>query len=497
MVDKLWKNSETVAANARESALRLLELLGRLGETCAITQQTFVRSFSDICRRAILASETVRSVAKGESRAYLLIPYSQVKALNSHFSEVNNNLKAALNSFNSAMQAGQPVRYEPSNQHLYSSNGNAYNFGESLRQVEQNIDNLFAALAPVLVISRPKSVADFSDALDKISKNVEMSATAARVANEKSSEVAAHIAELETLRSRNLALAEELKLLHEQCDLYKRQIDDLAGKSNAQFSKLENIIERAIVLDADAKALHERMVGFDRKLSSREKEIESGRKTIAEVSQILKATGKEAENLVVQAKEVLGTATAAGLSESFIKEKASLDEKLGRLRKSIYVSIGFLFLSVLIATNSLPFLKEVISLPSVGSATGETNEVLKFISGMAIRIAIMFPSLVLTAFNINQYRQNFLLREQYAYKYTVAASIDGFRKQAPNHDQAMAAAAFEELLFNPITALKSIPQRQNTYISEIIAPITAAAKAAMKKRSDETESSEQENNKAA
>lgn len=47
----------------------------------------------------------------------------------------------------------------------------------------------------------------------------------------------------------------------------------------------------------------------------------------------------------------------------------------------------------------------------------------------------------------------FKLREHYAFKYSVASSVEGFKKQAPDLKEAIAAAAFFELTFNPATAM--------------------------------------------
>jgi hypothetical protein len=43
----------------------------------------------------------------------------------------------------------------------------------------------------------------------------------------------------------------------------------------------------------------------------------------------------------------------------------------------------------------------------------------------------------------------FRLRGEYAYKYSVAASLPGFKIEAPDFAEAVTAAAFKELLYNP------------------------------------------------
>ncbi|SDG02960.1 hypothetical protein SAMN05216337_11087 [Bradyrhizobium brasilense] len=47
----------------------------------------------------------------------------------------------------------------------------------------------------------------------------------------------------------------------------------------------------------------------------------------------------------------------------------------------------------------------------------------------------------------------FRLRQHYAYKFSVASSVEGFKKQAPELEQGIAATAFYELTFNPATRM--------------------------------------------
>ncbi len=43
----------------------------------------------------------------------------------------------------------------------------------------------------------------------------------------------------------------------------------------------------------------------------------------------------------------------------------------------------------------------------------------------------------------------FKLKTQYTHKFTVAASLTGFKLEAPSHGEDIMAFAFKELLFNP------------------------------------------------
>jgi hypothetical protein len=63
------------------------------------------------------------------------------------------------------------------------------------------------------------------------------------------------------------------------------------------------------------------------------------------------------------------------------------------------------------------------------------------------------PGIWLVRFTASRHERLFRLREHYAYKYSVASSVEGFKKQAPELEQGIAAAAFHELTFNPATRM--------------------------------------------
>ena len=47
----------------------------------------------------------------------------------------------------------------------------------------------------------------------------------------------------------------------------------------------------------------------------------------------------------------------------------------------------------------------------------------------------------------------FKLREHYSYKYSMAASVEGFKKEAVKYGEEIAATVFTELTFNPADKL--------------------------------------------
>ena len=64
----------------------------------------------------------------------------------------------------------------------------------------------------------------------------------------------------------------------------------------------------------------------------------------------------------------------------------------------------------------------------------------------------------------------------YSHKFTAAASVNGFKAQAPNYEEQIAGAVFQELLINPANTMDNKrPQRRNGFIDKIIRPSVEAA----------------------
>ena len=77
----------------------------------------------------------------------------------------------------------------------------------------------------------------------------------------------------------------------------------------------------------------------------------------------------------------------------------------------------------------------------------------KLLYELASRITFIMPGILLTAFAARRHSQLFRLREHYAYKYSIAVSIEGFMKQSPKYAEDIAALAFEQIAFDPAESL--------------------------------------------
>jgi len=81
------------------------------------------------------------------------------------------------------------------------------------------------------------------------------------------------------------------------------------------------------------------------------------------------------------------------------------------------------------------------------------GEALQFLGQVLARFVILLPGIWFVTFCTNRYNAIFKLKEHYYYKYSVAVSVDGFKKQAPEYQSIITAIAFEQLAFNPADKL--------------------------------------------
>ena len=101
-------------------------------------------------------------------------------------------------------------------------------------------------------------------------------------------------------------------------------------------------------------------------------------------------------------------------------------------------------------------------------------------SGFIRTLTFLLAPLTLLIFAARRYTEIFRMKELYTYKYTVAASLPGFKLEAPDYAQAITASAFKELLFNPgIAAGKpeddTTENKGNTFLQRLIEPVVQRA----------------------
>ena len=190
----------------------------------------------------------------------------------------------------------------------------------------------------------------------------------------------------------------------------------------------------------------------------------------------------EIDRLLARSREVLGEATVSGLSESFAREMRVTGEQLKRIQILFYFSVTFLLLAAGIVLNAFPWLEGLVHTVRFEPPTNaEPIAVAIFYLGNFVsKLTFLLPPLILLLFAGRRYTELFRLKTQYTYKYTVAASLPGFKIEAPNYADAITASAFQELLFNPGEKVNapedgSDNKGGNTFLQRLIEPMVKKA----------------------
>jgi len=167
----------------------------------------------------------------------------------------------------------------------------------------------------------------------------------------------------------------------------------------------------------------------------------------------------------------------SGLSESFAREVTSTKRQLIGYQIIFYLSIALLLVSAGTALNSFPWLEGWIRpfrIDPPPSADAITLALFQLVN-LAGKAILILPALLMLAFAAKRYAEVFQLKTQYTYKYTVAASLPGFKVEAPAHAEAITAAAFQQLLSNPgDTPEKKADDKKNdgeTFLQRLIEPV--------------------------
>lgn len=172
------------------------------------------------------------------------------------------------------------------------------------------------------------------------------------------------------------------------------------------------------------------------------------------------------DDIIKRSEKMLSSATVAGLATNFAKMKKKLTFELWCARFSFYVGIAFLTISAspLLAFAIMPIAAPILHWMFPGLTFVVSDFTLnpadngwQYLGQVLARILILLPAAWLVSFTAIRHASLFRLREHYAYKYSMAVAVEGFKQQSPKYEQEIAALVLEQLAFNP--ADKLIPSK--------------------------------------
>jgi hypothetical protein len=237
----------------------------------------------------------------------------------------------------------------------------------------------------------------------------------------------------------------EIGRLREEADNDRKTTNEHAADASAKAATVREVSTQADGLRATIEGYQAKFSSFDSQLEQREKRLADGEANHKMLMEELKSDKTKISSVIAESERMLTGATTTGLASSFAKVRDDLTEELKAARLAFYLSILFLFISTLPLVG---FILPALGLP--GIVVGPKPETAwEFVIGVVVRMIILVPTVWAARFSAARHSNLFRLRENYAYKYSLASSVEGFKRQAESHKEEIAAITFMDLAFNP------------------------------------------------
>lgn len=434
-------------------------------------------SYADCVSRIINISEIADKF--GKSKHLLMVPINRITNFQDRIDETQKHLDDLGNQFRRVVENGDRLKsFNYDNFHIQTSNGQNHDFRAYFRNVSDSTEALLDAFYQVLTVLRPsRSTYSFQAAANSLSTLIEGSSEQIRKLYEDNEALKQAVAAAsgqvlaaETEAKKAKEAAEETNRTKDESAKDRKTIGEYLAVSTEKKAAIETAHSEASSLEDEVEEYRDKFASFDRQLEGRNQEFESGKSRLEDLFESFKGQKSSVDNLIADSESMLKGATVAGLASSFSEAHRKLGGQLMWARISFYVGIFFLFVSAipLMLYVFLPMLSPFlqISYPALADAVPVLDAQAEvsgwqYLGQVLARFIILLPAAWLVSFSAIRHSSLFRLREHYAYKYSMAVSVEGFRKQAVGYESEITALVLEQLAFNPadkLTPSKDIPE---------------------------------------
>lgn len=381
---------------------------------------------------------------------FSLVPSARLTALASVFANLVQSVERAQSQFGQIADWGGFQRFDPASGQVFAQNGNSISAKNAIDEIAGHVDNVLEAHIPIVATTQPRSVGTFVAAARELRKQASEAARLVSELGNQQAELSAKIASTVAEENKAHNSASEATRLLSDIEQSRKTIDESAAKVAALLASAETVASSAKDLSAEVEAYETEFKGFHAALDAREQALAQGNEKLARLLEAVQKNQSDIEAQKAQAAEMLGGATVAGLSSTYKTQGEAVDKQLCWARLAYYFAVAFMIVSVAFSLNVFGnFMPPII--PAEGQDAGPLA--IRVFAAIGSRALVLLPSILLVAFASRRHTALFQLREEYSHKYNLAASVNGFKEQAPDYKQPIAAAVFLELLRNPASAL--------------------------------------------
>lgn len=446
-------------------------------------QPSNVISVADILARIGIVGGLIDSLTALAPDKFALVPATRLTGLANAYSNLVQSVERAKAQFDQIPTWGGFGRFDATNGQIVAQNSNAVSAKSVFDDIAASVDNVLEAHIPIVATTQPRSVGTFVAAARELRKQAaEATRLVAELTNQQAS-LTATIAVAVAEETKATDAATEAVRLAADVEQTRKTVDDHSIKVAALLASVEAVGKKAEDLEADVDAYETAFKGFQSALEAREAALEKGNVDLNALVGALKTNQAKIEQQIAEADQMLGGATVAGLSSTYRKQSEAVDGQMWWARATYYAAIVFMAFSIAFSLNVFgSHMPPVIPLESQEAGP----LAIRVLAALGSRALVLLPSILLLTFASRQHSALFRLREQYSHKYNIAASVHGFKAQAPEYEQPIAGAVFLELLKNPTDSLRSEPdEKSNEFVAEIIAPAVRKAMEQLRRKSVE------------
>ena len=429
-----------------------------------------IGTIDDVLSRMLVAVGYAKQLTATKPEAFLLISKASIVAVEKHL-DVFSSVIGAIDGVLIELETWGLSRIDLPNIQLIRRDNNteAINLSDKLGQIDGASDNLLHATHQILSVVGSKKLEPFigvASTFRELIKDLQASkqdlANIRRAAKTSGTQAENTIA---TINQNVEEINNKLIVATENSDAIVAQ----KNVADGVISEINAIQTQALTLKGTVTQFQVDFEDFDRRLSDRLATFDKGEealellvveksKELIDLTSQTKVLKQELEKIEKDSKHVLGNATAAGLSSKFRSAGRRLRWPLIASHIIFYISIIAIFGSILVVFDAIPSLRGIVQLPSLSPPTGTaTADAILFVFGSVLtRFVFLLPGLLLAGFAARWHRALQRLSEEYMHKESVAASVPGFKEESGKaFEEAIAAAAFENMLKNPAATFQS------------------------------------------
>ena len=434
--------------------------------------------------RAGTLASLARALVATSADKFGLVPTTRLNAFAENIRAIDAAVDELIALASQLASFGGAQQFEPTNGSFIAVNGQQVQFSQALNRMASAIDAALDNYVIIAGVIRPRSIGTFTAAAQLMAENASQSTVLVETLEKQSEAHAAFISELKFAVDTSGNSSAEVTRILSEIEKLRATAEENEGKIRASLATIDETREAAGTLQTEVAAYETAFRGLQNSLDARIKQLAAGDENLLRITKGFNDQQEKVADIIAQANTMLGSATVAGLSTHYDDRYRKLDQQVSAAKLSFYGSLGFLVFSVLLVLNFVHwdglYLPEAFS--GIASDTPTGAIAVRALSAFGARALVILPALLLAGFASKRHASLFRLREEYSHKFTAAASVNGFKAQAPKYKEQIAGAVFQELLINPANTMdEQRPEHRNGFIDKLIGP---AVEAAVKKMSD-------------